>query len=68
MLHYRGGFGCVLTGALLAGVGEVVVTGHIAPAPPVMPYHHHTVLSRQEVTVRLAPVPVLIQLAEKDGK
>lgn len=61
----RGGSGGELTGAFLAGVGQVVVTRHVAPAPAVVPHHHGTVLARQEVAVRLAFVPVLIELREE---
>lgn len=53
-----------LTDALLAGVGQVVVAGHIAPLAAVVPHHHCTVLTGQEVAVRLASVPVLIELKE----
>lgn len=45
----------------LAGVGQVVVAGHIAPLALVMPHHDHTVLPRQEVAVRLPRVPVFIK-------
>lgn len=31
--------------SLFAGEGQVVVAGHIIPLPPLMPNHHHTVLS-----------------------
>lgn len=48
-------------GAFLAGVGQVIVAGYVAPAAVVVPNHHHTVLSRQEVAVGLPSVPVLIQ-------
>lgn len=37
--------GAILTSALLASVRQMVVTGHIAPAPIIMPYHHYAVLS-----------------------
>lgn len=52
----------LLTGAFLAGVGQVIVAGHIAPASIIVPHHHHTVFSREEIAVWLPPVPVLIQL------
>lgn len=54
-----------LTDTLLAGVGQVVVARHITPVATVMPHHHCTVLTRQEVAVRLAFVPVFIQLMGK---
>lgn len=54
-----------LTHALLAGVGQVVVAGHVAPLAPVVPHHHRTVLPRQEVAVGLAFEPVLIELGEE---
>lgn len=54
-----------LTDALLAGVGQVVVARDVAPLAPVMPHHHCTVLPRQEVTVGLTFVPVLIELREE---
>lgn len=52
----------LLTGAFLAGVGQVVVAGYITPAPIIMPHHHHAVFSWEEITVRLPSVPVLVQL------
>lgn len=54
-----------LTDALLAGVGQVVVARHVVPVAAVVPHHHCTVLAGQEVAVRLASVPVLIELTEK---
>lgn len=53
-----------LTDALLAGVGQMVVAGHISPAAIVMPHHHSTVLAGKEVAVGLPFVPVLIQLTD----
>lgn len=50
------------TGAFLAGVGQVIITGHITPASIIMPHHHHTVFPREEVAVWLSSVPVLIEL------
>lgn len=58
-VHFKSG---ELTDSLLAGVGQMVVARHIAPAATVMPHHHRTVLTGQEVAVRLASVPVLIEL------
>lgn len=52
----------LLTGALLAGVGQVVVAGHVAPASVIVPHHHHTVFSGEKIAVRLPSVPVLIEL------
>lgn len=51
-----------LTDALLAGVRQVVVAGHISPAAIVVPHHNCTVFARQEVAVGLPFVPVLVQL------
>lgn len=45
----------------LAGVGKVVVAGHVTPPSLVMPHHDHTVLPGQEVAVRLPRVPVFIE-------
>lgn len=44
----------------------MVVARHITPAAAIVPNHHGTVLTRQEVAVRLAFVPVFIQLEETD--
>ena len=52
----------LLTGGFLAGVCQVIVAGHVAPASAIMPNHHHTVFTGQEVAVGLPPVPVLIKL------
>lgn len=54
--------GSVLTDAPLAGVGQVVVARHVAPASAVVPNHDGAVLAGQEVAVGLTSVPVLIQL------
>lgn len=54
-----------LTDALLAGVWQVVVARHIAPAAAIVPHHHRTVLARQEVAVGLPFVPVLVELTEE---
>ena len=54
-----------LTGALLAGVGQVVVAGNVAPAAAVVPHHHHAILPGQEVAVGLTREPVLIQLRKR---
>lgn len=57
-----------LTDTLLAGVGQVVVARYIAPVAAVVPHHHCAVLAGQEVAVRLASVPVLIELTQRrDG-
>lgn len=40
----------------------MVVAGYITPLSLVMPHHDHTVLSGQEVAVRLPRVPVFIEL------
>lgn len=53
-----------LTCPLFAGEGQVIVAGHIVPLPPLMPDHHHTVLSRLEEAVRLVRPPVIILLPE----
>lgn len=55
-----------LTDALLAGVGQVVVARYVAPVAAVVPHHHRTVLTGQEVAVRLASVPVLIELTRRE--
>lgn len=52
-----------LTDSLLAGVGQVIVTWYVTPMATIVPHHHCAVLTRQEVAVRLAPVPILIQLS-----
>lgn len=57
-----------LTETLLAGVGQVVVAGHVAPAAAVMPHHHCTVLAGEEVAVRLPAVPVLIELKGEEAQ
>ena len=58
---------CLLTGALLAGVREVVVAGYVAPASIVVPHHHHTVFTGEKIAVWLPSVPVLIQLKQRDS-
>lgn len=55
-----------LTKALLACERKMVVAGHIAPAPAVVPNHGDTVLARQEVTVGLPSVPVVVDLRQKE--
>jgi hypothetical protein len=57
-----------LTQPHLAGVGQVVVAGHITPLSLVMPHHDHAVLSRKEVAVRLPRIPVLIELGGRGGQ
>lgn len=52
----------LLTGAFLAGVCKVIVAGYVTPASIIMPHHHYTVFTRQEIAVWLPSVPVLIQL------
>lgn len=52
----------LLTGAFLAGVCKVIVAGYVTPASVIMPHHHYTVFTRQEIAVWLPAVPVLIQL------
>lgn len=44
----------------------MVVAGDVAPAPGLVPHHHGAVLPRQEVAVRLALVPVLVELQEEE--
>ena len=53
------------TCALLAGEGEVVVTGHVVPLAVLVPDHHHTVLPQLEEGVRLVRPPVLVLLQIK---
>lgn len=57
-----GGGGARLTQPHFAGVGEVVVAGHVAPLAPVVPHDDHTVLPAEEVAVGLPVMPVLIEL------
>lgn len=55
-------FSSICTCSLLAGEGEVVVAWNIIPLAVLMPYHHHTVLTRSEEAVRLVGPPVFILL------
>lgn len=50
------------TCALFTDIGEVVVAGHVVPAPTLMCHHHHTVLPAREEIVWLVLSPVLILL------
>lgn len=52
----------LLTGAFLAGVSQVIVAGHVAPAAAIVPHHHNAVFAWEKIAVWLPPVPVLIQL------
>lgn len=52
-----------LTRPTLAGEGQVVVAGNIVPLAVLVPDHHHTVLSRIEVVIRLVWSPVFIALS-----
>lgn len=56
----------ILTCALLAGEGEVVVAGYVIPLTVLMPDHYHTVFTRREETVRLVWSPVFILLQGKN--
>lgn len=48
----------------LAGECQVIVAGYVVPLAPLMPDHHHAVLSRLEETVRLVWPPVVKLLWE----
>ena len=52
----------VVTCALLAGVGEVVVARNVVPLAVLMPDHHYAVLARGEEAVGLVRPPVFILL------
>lgn len=51
-----------LTCALLADVGQVVVTRHIVPLAVLSRDHHHTIFPTCKEIIRLVLAPVLIYL------
>lgn len=67
-LSRGGGRPARLTQPHFAGVGEVVVAGHVAPLAPIVPHDDHAVLPGEEVAVGLPGVPVLIELGEQAGR
>lgn len=57
-----------LTQPHFAGVGEVVVAGHVAPLAPIVPHDDHAVLPREKIAVGLPRVPVLVKLGGQAGQ